>query len=104
MISAPFRVGTVTSGPQQTLNRRLEFKGTLAYEIRQQNRREHLGDRADLEDGVAVRFPWVIRGKPSVAHDAALPALHDTHHDADAPFLFVDPLHQEFADLRLVRH
>ena len=90
--------------PEQPLHRRLELEGALPRQVRQQDRREHLGDRADLEHGVAIHCGRTVGRKLTMGDHAAAARVDNADDYADAPLLLVDPLRQDLAEFFVRRH
>ena len=59
---------------------------------------EHLGYRADLEDGVGIRRTGVIGGQPPVAHHAPAVSVHDADDEADGAAFAIDQPGQNLPD------
>ncbi len=71
--------------------------------VGEQERGEHLGHRADLEDRPLVHRPAVGLVRDAVAHEPPAMGVDDAHHDADALMLRIDAVGQDPADLSVGR-
>src|SRR5262245_52540579 len=52
------------------------------HHVRQQQRREDLRDRPDLEDRVSIDHAWIALGEVAMSDDAATTRFDETHDNA----------------------
>ncbi len=71
--------------------------------VREQQRREDLRDRSNLEDRVAVEFAWIALVKCAVRDDPSSFWTDNADDDADALMKVVNPLHQNLAEVGVGR-
>ena len=91
--------GQVGVGAEQLLHRRVEPDLAALDHVGQHDGREHLGDGADLEDGVRVGHARVASGEPAVPHHPPAAPVHQADDDADGPLLGLDEPRQDLPDL-----
>lgn len=91
MIDRPFRVGALDAGRQELLDRIARRHFPPERHVGQNQRGEHLRDRADLEDCVAVELYVDVDGAP-VRQDAPAFTSDQTDDETDRPMVDVDAI------------
>jgi hypothetical protein len=95
---APAALRHGDAGGQIVRDRVVQRRLAAPGHVGQQQGGEHLGDRADLEDGVGIDAP-AAAAPPHAMGDNAPPAgVHDADDDADATLLHVDALGEDGGD------
>ena len=89
---------------QQLRDRIVERDFAALHHVRQQQRSEHLGDRADVEDGIAAHRSLVVRSHRPVRDDSPARRIDDADDDARGLPLRFDTSRQHVANLCVRRH
>jgi hypothetical protein len=81
----------------------VELHFAAPHHVGEHERREHLRNGADLENGVAVERPRIVFRERAVRDDATVPRIDESHDDSNALMLFVDPLDENRPNDRVRR-
>jgi hypothetical protein len=79
-------------------DRVIDFDLPATCHVSQQERRKYLGNRADLEQRVAIQGPLVALLESAVGNNSPAFAVNDTDNDADALLLRVDSVDEDLTN------
>ena len=74
------------------------------HHVRQEQRREDLGDGSDLEDRVSIDGAWIAVGEVAIGDDAAAIRFDDARHNADRLLLLINSSDENLADFVAARN
>ena len=77
--------------------------GSASRALCQKQSGKHLGDRADLKDGVAINRSWAVLRQPSIRNDTPFAGCHNPDNDSHALSLHVNALGQDLANRGVIR-
>ena len=74
------------------------------HHVRQEQRREDLGDRSDFEDRISIERAWIAVGEVAIGDDAAAIRFDDAHDNADRLLLLINSSDEDLADVVAARN